>query len=312
MRSIQNVPVRLTVTLMLVLFGTGLLRAGRAQEARPYSGPVAALAAAVWNERTAEVERLLAAGENPDTPAGSPAMTPWQIAVFADHRPSLALFDRRGPRPREHYTPALFKTVLMRGDAALVAEFVRAGVPLEFGDAEYSALGVAAANGFVDVMRILVDAKANVNRQDRFGDTALMAAVRGGRLDAVALLLRSGADLSLRDADGRTALTWAQRIDRADVVSALRRAGAAPGEPSIVPAASHPLPSLRTAPSAAWRRSSVVDGRGTSAGRAPPVIMPRCWCRSRPSRSARGSHSTRTRWPSTSAGCARCSEDSRR
>jgi hypothetical protein len=92
---------------------------------------------------------------------------------------------------------------------------------LWFGDAEYSPLGVAAANGYVDVMRVLLDAGAYIDYQDRFGDSALMAAVRSGDVEAVRLLVSRGAKMSLQDADGLTAVDWAERMGRRSMVDVL-------------------------------------------------------------------------------------------
>jgi hypothetical protein len=188
----------------------------------PHSGPVPPLTVAVWNHQTDDVRRLLQEGADPNRPFGKPALTAWQVAVMVNNQPSLELFARHGgERPKSHYTPALFKAALQRGDAPLVAEFVRAGVSLWFGDAEYSPLGIAAANGHVDVMGELLDAGAYIDYQDRFGDSALMAAVRSGSVEAVRLLLSRGARTSLRDADGMTAVDWAERMGRRPVVDAL-------------------------------------------------------------------------------------------
>jgi hypothetical protein len=188
----------------------------------PQNGPVPPLTVAVWNRQTDDVRRLLQEGADPNRPFGKPALTAWQVAVMVNHQPSLELFARDGgERPKSHYTPTLFKAALQRGDARLVAEFIRAGVSLWFGDAEYSPLGIAAANGYVDVMRELLDAGAYIDYQDRFGDSALMAAVRSGSVEAVRLLASRGAGTSLRDADGKTAMDWAERMGRRAVVDAL-------------------------------------------------------------------------------------------
>ena len=162
---------------------------------------------AVWNGQTEVVRTLLEEGADPNEPFGKPGLTAWQVAIMANHQPSLELFaSYGGSRPKSHYTTALFKAALQRGDRRLVAEFVRNGASFWFGDAEYSPLGVAAANGYVDVLRALLDAGAPIDYQDRFGDTALMAAVRSGKVDAVRLLLDRGAKTSIADAEGMTAL----------------------------------------------------------------------------------------------------------
>ena len=133
---------------------------------------------------------------------------------MANHQPSLELFaETRRPSSDEAITrTSLFKAALQRGDARLVAEFIRAGVSLYFSDVEYSPLGVAAANGYVEVMQALLDGGAAIDYQDRFGDTALMAAARSGSLEAVRLLLRGGAQgHHWPMPTGMTASAWAER-----------------------------------------------------------------------------------------------------
>jgi hypothetical protein len=250
------------VPLLVVALLSGLAFCTRvigAQEASIYTGPVAALAAAVWNGQTDRVQSLLDAGEDPNAPEGTPALTPWQIAILAGHQPSLDLFARHAAtRPARHYTVPLFKTALQRGDARMVAEFIRAGVALQFGPAEYSPLSIAAASGYVEVLRVLLDAHADVDAQDRFGDTALMAAVRGGRLEAVQLLLDRGASVAMKDTEGHTAMTWAHKAGRASVISALRNAGA----DMLSPAPSHASPTPALSPRAAVERSLQLLQRG--------------------------------------------------
>jgi pimeloyl-ACP methyl ester carboxylesterase/tetratricopeptide (TPR) repeat protein len=191
----------------------------QSESAGPHIGAVSPLMIAVWNGQTETVRTLLEEGADPNQPFGKPGLTAWQVAVMANHQPSLELFaTREATRPKSHYTTALFKAALQRGDRRLVAEFVRHGASLWFGDAEYSPLGVAAASGYVDVMRDLLDAGAPIDYQDRFGDTALMAAVRSGKIDAVRLLLDRGAKASIADAEGMTALAWAERMGRPESI----------------------------------------------------------------------------------------------
>jgi hypothetical protein len=232
-----------------------------AQEATFYSGPVAPLAAAVWQDRIDDVRELLTDGANPNWPDGKPSLTPWQIAVLAGHQPSLNLFASHDTaRPSSHYTPALFKLALQRGDARLVSTFIRGGASLAFADVEYSPLSIAAANGYDDVMQVLIGAGVDVNAQNRFGDTALMAAVRSGRLEAVQLLLDREADIRLADRDGRTVMSWAERMGQRPIIQALRAKGAM-SRLDAAPAASMPMVPLRTAVS---RALVLLQGSGAS------------------------------------------------
>lgn len=67
----------------------------------------------------------------------------------------------------------------------------------------------AAENGSLEVVRLLVDAGADVNRPDSSGFTPLMGAARAGHAKMVEFLLERGARLDAVDASGRNALTHA-------------------------------------------------------------------------------------------------------
>lgn len=75
-------------------------------------------------------------------------------------------------------------------------------------------LMLAAQGGHVDVMRLLIDAGAELNARQSRRWTALMNAAERGRDGAVALLLAKGADTTLKNEGGDTAAALAaQRQD---------------------------------------------------------------------------------------------------
>ncbi|HEY1493910.1 MAG TPA: ankyrin repeat domain-containing protein, partial [Candidatus Solibacter sp.] len=53
-----------------------------------------------------------------------------------------------------------------------------------------------------EIVRLLLEGGAAVNRQDREGDTALHKAMRSGHTDAIPVLLEFGADPEIRNSDG--------------------------------------------------------------------------------------------------------------
>lgn len=72
----------------------------------------------------------------------------------------------------------------------------------------------------IEVVRLLLEQKANINRQvDKVGeesslhvgDTALMWAAATGNVDIVSELLKYGADINLKNMEGNTALTFAKK-----------------------------------------------------------------------------------------------------
>ena len=76
------------------------------------------------------------------------------------------------------------------------------------------------------MLEILLDAGVNIDAENRQGLTPLMLAAGEGRLEVVQLLLERNADTGRHDYTGRTALDWAQRNGRQPVVRALRMDGA--------------------------------------------------------------------------------------
>ena len=75
-----------------------------------------------------------------------------------------------------------------------------------------TALQMAAARGDVDVMKMLLDAGADINHRDWNGMSALMLACQKGQQAAVEFLLAHGADPSFKDGYDRTAETFASQL----------------------------------------------------------------------------------------------------
>jgi ankyrin repeat protein len=103
----------------------------------------------------------------------------------------------------------------------------------------YTALGLAASTGSVEVVQALLDANAQraatpslaVNAKQPGGKTPLMIASAKGRADIVRLLLAAKADLNAVDDNAKTALMLALENDHPDLAELLRSAVAAiPGQ----------------------------------------------------------------------------------
>jgi ankyrin repeat protein len=67
-----------------------------------------------------------------------------------------------------------------------------------------------------------VESGADVNRQDVLGSTALIVAAGNGDLPMLEMLLRAGADARLCDDDGNMAQAWAAHGNHADAVRLLQ------------------------------------------------------------------------------------------
>jgi uncharacterized protein len=88
------------------------------------------------------------------------------------------------------------------------------------------AVQFAAANGSVEILRLLAKGGADLNAADATGVTPLMSAAYMGHEDVVDALLTAGAPLEGRDEAGYTALIFASNAGKAAVVQKLLTAGA--------------------------------------------------------------------------------------
>ncbi len=98
----------------------------------------------------------------------------------------------------------------------------------------HSALQIACREGSLELVEVLIEYGADVNRPParEFGATALQFAAIGGYLGIAHLLLEKGADVNAKPAEfeGRTALEGAAEHGRIDMVQLLRNAGAESSE----------------------------------------------------------------------------------
>ena len=97
-------------------------------------------------------------------------------------------------------------------------------------DGELAALGImliiAAKNGDLFTLNMLLGEGGNINYRNEDGWTALMKAATSGRASAVQALISEGANIEARNKSGQTALMWAAGNGHADVVQLLIAAGA--------------------------------------------------------------------------------------
>jgi len=100
-----------------------------------------------------------------------------------------------------------------------------------------SAIYLAASGGHEDVVKLLLEAGANVNLRIRYaplsaggrwseGVTALMSAASTGNSSMVRLLLQAGTDINAVNKDGETALILAMQNQHSEAAQALIEAGA--------------------------------------------------------------------------------------
>jgi ankyrin repeat protein len=89
-------------------------------------------------------------------------------------------------------------------------------------------LVLASLSGNLDIMRLLIDAGADVDRQDGYGQTPLMATVECKHLEATNLLVERGADVNETSPVKKTVLMVAARYGDMESTQFLLRKGAHP------------------------------------------------------------------------------------
>ena len=151
-----------------------------------------------------------------------------------------------------------FVELAAKGDKVAVQDYLRRHPPLDQPDAiggKLTALVSAADKGQLEVVRLLIEAGANVNATSGYGDTALLRACRLGYGEVVEVLLRAGATPNLECGFSKsTALLEALGfLGSARIVAALLQNGA---NPNGLPDSSQVPPLLR-----ACGESSMQDPR---------------------------------------------------
>ena len=109
-------------------------------------------------------------------------------------------------------------------DAVAVKQFLAKG-ELD-ADARSSAFVYSARKPCLDVIKLFLDAGADINSKNRDGITALMSASANGYLEVVKFLIEKGIDVNARDNGGMTALRFAVANENDDVARLLKSLGA--------------------------------------------------------------------------------------
>ena len=97
--------------------------------------------------------------------------------------------------------------IILKRQKILINAGQAIGVPTGIGLTE---LIVASDMGQLEIVKLLLQHKNNINAFNKFGETALIRASLRGHKDVVAFLLSHGADKNVIDYSGKTALAWAR------------------------------------------------------------------------------------------------------
>eukprot|EP01116_Phalansterium_solitarium_P022582 TRINITY_DN7515_c0_g1_i1.p1 TRINITY_DN7515_c0_g1~~TRINITY_DN7515_c0_g1_i1.p1 ORF type:complete len:1248 (-),score=292.60 TRINITY_DN7515_c0_g1_i1:55-3798(-) len=148
------------------------------------------------------------------------------ISAAADNRPIavrnsfVALLLKQEPRDFEVQGSALY-TAAEQNQPETVQLLLEAGTFVDYRFKNYTALHKAADEGNLEITKLLIGAKADVNATCDCGDTPLHIASSSGRSDVVRLLLESGAKIDAVNKANMTPLHVACRDGREEVVKIL-------------------------------------------------------------------------------------------
>ena len=127
---------------------------------------------------------------------------------------------------REHDT-AIMKACRDCNAVNVVAFLLENGANIN--DKEYrdlidqTPLIIAAFNGCTDIVKMLLDAGANIEHKNDQGENALISAAQEGNINVVKILLDAGADVNQSNTDGETAVDLAIRLkQKKELIDLLR------------------------------------------------------------------------------------------
>lgn len=96
-------------------------------------------------------------------------------------------------------------------------------------ETEWTALMIAALNGYVPMAKFLIENGARVNEKHKDGWTPLMVAAQNGHITMVELLLEKGAEINAVNGGDANALMIAAGHEHAEVAACLLQRGAQEG-----------------------------------------------------------------------------------
>jgi len=84
----------------------------------------------------------------------------------------------------------------------------------------------ASYAGRLDIVKLLIEAGADINIKNNYGVTSLMLASEGGYKEIVKLLIEASADINAKNIFGDTALMYAYENNHKEIIDLLKRYGA--------------------------------------------------------------------------------------
>lgn len=117
-----------------------------------------------------------------------------------------------------------FHDAAVQGDVNEAAALLEAGVPVDSSDeGGNTALMFAAMNNQIDLVHLLVQKRAELNKQGGAGWAPLHFAAQVNATDAIRILVQQGASTNIRTIDGHTPLDLAHRYSSKEAVILLEQ-----------------------------------------------------------------------------------------
>jgi ankyrin repeat protein len=226
----------------LTLLGCGLFAlallappaAAQNAPTRPEIAIYAGLHEAAAKGDASEIEKLIAAGEKPNI-QDAKSRTPLHVAVYLKKPEAARALLRLGANPNaleiDRYDIVTIAAVA--NDLEMLKIALDGGGSAKNVTSRYdgTALIAAAHLGHVEVVKMLIAAKAPLNHVNNLGWTALMEAVvlgNGGtnHTATVRALVEAGCDVNIADKQGTTPLQHARRRGYVEMARMLENAGA--------------------------------------------------------------------------------------
>lgn len=179
-----------------------LLQAGANPHGRSELGS-SPLFFAVENKALATVKELLKYGAQALEDHGD-GITPLYIACRLGHEPTVRALiesiENPDERAKKYLSGVFLKIVIKNGPLVIIKVLLDAGADVTLKDGEgNTALLYAAKNGALDVVNELLERKAQVNEVSAEGSTPLHKACRHGHKQIAEVLLAHGADTKVED-----------------------------------------------------------------------------------------------------------------
>jgi len=198
------------------------------RELQVYAG----LHAAAANGDVAEIERLLKEGENPNVQDAN-SRTPLLVATYRKHHKAAEALLKGGANPnaRDLQRFDMLTIAVVQNDIEMLKLGLANGVSARTvtGPSDATALISAAHLGYVEFVKLLIEAKAPVDHVNAMGWTALITAVVLGNgskehVATVEALVKAGAEVEIKDRRGTTALGHARQRGYQDMIKILEAA----------------------------------------------------------------------------------------